>query len=206
MHTSKASMDKLVWGQQSLGRFDSKATGAKLKIDPWYRGYTFGQSKEKLEAQVLTTHAQTDKHNPGPGHYSPKHSAAHIALTKEFTIQPKRSETSIFAVNSEVLSRPGPGTYDFQVGSFHNTAALKQLRDKQVRSATKFVRSNLSQPDVHALSGDTLPSVAFQGSSERFHDPIFEEKSRIPGPGDYAIKTSLMGANQDLPPGCECAQ
>ena len=140
-----------------MGRFDSKATGAKLKIDPWYRGYTFGQSKEKLEAQVLTTHAQTDKHNPGPGHYSPKLSAAHIALTKEFTIQPKRSETSIFAVSSEVLSRPGPGTYDFQVGSFLNTAALKQLRDKQVRSATKFVRSNLSQPDVHALSGDTLP-------------------------------------------------
>ena len=54
------------------------------------------------------------------------------------------------------------------------------------------------------MSSDNLVTVAFQRSAERFHDPIFEEKRRIPGPGDYAVRTSLMGANGDLTPGCEC--
>lgn len=143
LHNSKGSTEKLPWTHaHSLATLDNGAPTQKPKIDPRYKGYSFGQSKEKLEAQVLLTHPRTDKRNPGPGHYSPRHCAAHSSLTKEFTMLPKRSESSVFAVSSEAVSRPGPGTYDYSGGSFANSVALKRLLNDQVRSATKFVNFN----------------------------------------------------------------
>ena len=57
--------------------------------------------------------------------------------------------------------------------------------------------------NMNIESGDTLTSVGFTQSQERFHDPVMLEKLKVPGPDRYDIKSTLLGVNHDLHT-CEC--